>query len=193
MKFFHILIDRTNKIITLSSIGGDSWSQVGDKIPYEQVFIGKDSKNPNDDGNTILITVESQRETKTRHAVYMYIYVGSEAYIFQTPERIVKYESEIGNNDVPYPLAFTKNRVYFMTEVDVKKIKLPEQSGLQNWFKKQFDYVEWKKKHIVHKPIYCFAYLEDIPNLNASQHELYGAAYEDKISKHEFITEQLME
>jgi len=83
---------------------------------YERVFIGKSPKNEMTeysggfgkgfDGNTILINLKDN----------MYMFIGGEIYTFKTSEEIVKYVSSVGNNDVPYPCAYTKNYVYLMTE-----------------------------------------------------------------------------
>lgn len=57
-------------------------------------------------GNSVLI-----QETKTQ-----YIYIGSEIYRFETSEEISDFISPIGNSDVPYPVAYSENYVYFMLE-----------------------------------------------------------------------------
>ena len=54
-------------------------------------------------GNSILIKIDT----------YNYVYVGSEIFSFRTDEEIIDYISPVGNNDVPYPIAYTQNYVYF--------------------------------------------------------------------------------
>jgi len=57
-------------------------------------------------GNTILIKVENKK----------YIFVGDEVFSFETTDDIYDYHSEVGNNDVPYPIALGTDNLYFMTE-----------------------------------------------------------------------------
>lgn len=57
------------------------------------------------DGNSILLHLDDLR----------YVYIGSEIYEFTAKEEITKYYSPIGNNDVPYPVAISKNYIYFMS------------------------------------------------------------------------------
>ncbi len=57
-------------------------------------------------GNSILV-----QETITQ-----YIYIGSVIYKFESPEEILDFVSPIGNSDVPYPVAYSENYVYFMLE-----------------------------------------------------------------------------
>ncbi len=56
-------------------------------------------------GNSILLKVKNK-----------YIYIGDEIYEFKTKDEIIEYYSPIGNNDVPYPIAFGKENIYFMPE-----------------------------------------------------------------------------
>ena len=73
---------------------------------YLKVFIGEDSGISGSEGNSILV--------QTKEGTY--IYIGSEIYSFRTESPILEYYSRIGNNDVPYPYAVTKNEVYLMIE-----------------------------------------------------------------------------
>lgn len=57
-------------------------------------------------GNSILIQL-------TKHK---YMSIGFGIYTFESSEEIIDYVSPIGNNDVPYPVAYSKNRVYFMLD-----------------------------------------------------------------------------
>lgn len=79
-------------------------------------WIGYDTNDyTNFHGNTILI-----QETKTS-----YIEIGQQIYRFTTDEEITDYVSPIGGNDVPYPIAYTNNYVYFIkSESYVKKTDL---------------------------------------------------------------------
>jgi hypothetical protein len=57
-------------------------------------------------GNSILIRVENSK----------YISIGSNIYQFETKDEIYDYHSEVGNNDVPYPIALGTDNIYFMVE-----------------------------------------------------------------------------
>ena len=62
-------------------------------------------------GNSILIKVTNNQ----------YISVGWNISQFDTDEEIKDYVSPVGNSDVPYPVAYGSEYVYFM--LDMKKIK----------------------------------------------------------------------
>jgi len=62
-------------------------------------------------GNTILIQI-------TRN---QYVFVGPGIKSFETSEEILDFISPIGNSDVPYPVAYSDNYVYFM--LDNKYVK----------------------------------------------------------------------
>lgn len=64
----------------------------------------------------------------------IYIHIGSEIYEFQAPEKIDKYFSLVGNNDVPYPIALSKNYVYFMLEGDHNYVNRNRFSPKTNWY-----------------------------------------------------------
>ena len=59
-------------------------------------------------GNSILLKLKSQSP------MFRYVFIGDYIYEFSTVEPILKYTSPVGNNDVPYPIAVSKNLVYFM-------------------------------------------------------------------------------
>ena len=59
-----------------------------------------------------------------------YMFIGSEIYTFKIPDgdKIVRYTSGIGNNDVPYPAAFGNKNIYFLIEykyVPIDKLLKP--------------------------------------------------------------------
>ena len=79
----------------------------------KKVFIGKSVKPKDDtayyaawgkefDGNTILIEIKDKR----------YCLVAERIVEFSTKDSIEKFESPVGNNDVPYPLAYGSQNVY---------------------------------------------------------------------------------
>ena len=43
-----------------------------------------------------------------------YIYVGEEVITFETNDKIVKYSSKLGCNDVKYTYAYGEENIYFM-------------------------------------------------------------------------------
>ena len=98
------------------------------KNPY-QVFIGKSKKNkmteysggygPDYDGNTILI-----RPTKSLD----YIHIGRRIAKFKTDSEILYYLSPVGNNDVPYEYAITKDKIYLLSENKIIRTnQIPEE------------------------------------------------------------------
>jgi len=70
-------------------------------------------------GNSILLKVKNK-----------YVYIGEEIYEFKINDEIIEYYSPIGNNDVPYPVAFGKENIYFLSE----QIYLPKKysKGFKN-------------------------------------------------------------
>jgi hypothetical protein len=79
----------------------------------KKIFIGHHPKQSDDslsksfsDGNSILLNIKGLE----------YVYIGWLIHAFTTSEPILQYYSEIGNNDVPYPVAVSKNYVYLMAE-----------------------------------------------------------------------------
>lgn len=59
-------------------------------------------------GNSLLILLNSKKNE--------YIFIGSSIYQFETLEEIKDFISPIGNNDVPYPVAYSENFFYFFIE-----------------------------------------------------------------------------
>lgn len=86
--------------------------------PYERVFIGDNKLNIKEyikkgkfRGNSILLNIDKNN----------YIYIGSEIYKFKTIDGlpITDFYSPVGNSDVPYPYAVSKEKVYFMLDKEV--------------------------------------------------------------------------
>lgn len=106
------------------------------KYKSSEIFIGKSPLNKMTefsgghgerfDGNSILLKIGKDR----------YVHIGSHIYEFSTPnDKIVKYYSPVGNNDVPYPFAYGEKNVYFM--LDEKYVSYDKASFLAN--KKETD------------------------------------------------------
>ena len=81
----------------------------------KRVFIGKSKKmneeyrywrewGPKFDGNTILVEIQSKR----------YCLISESIIEFSTKDTIEKYDSPVGNNDVPYPVAYGSENVYVL-------------------------------------------------------------------------------
>ena len=82
-------------------------------------FAGADSDGKKK-GNTVLLQLSPTK----------YISIASKALEFTTDSPIVKYESFIGNSAVPYPVAYTKDKVYLTIEnVSMKKSDLKDWKG----------------------------------------------------------------
>jgi hypothetical protein len=103
------------------------YSKLIGKYHFDKVFIPKGYDGPvltlrkkfmsadKNDGNSVLLQLKDK-----------YVYIGDRIYEFKTKDDIVKYYSPIGNNDVPYPVAVSKENIYFMldeTYVPIKNIK----------------------------------------------------------------------
>ena len=64
-------------------------------------------------GNSILVHVKGKT----------YVSIGPSIYEFEAEEPITEYLSEIGNSDVPYPIAFSPNYAYLMIESTLPQSK----------------------------------------------------------------------
>jgi hypothetical protein len=66
-------------------------------------------------GNTILLQVPSKKGNK-------YVIIGGSSLIrtFNTDQQVTRYESPIGNSDVPYPYAITKDWIYIIMSEGVR-------------------------------------------------------------------------
>lgn len=47
---------------------------------------------------------------------YTYLHVGEGIYSFTTKEPILYYAANVGNNDVPYPVGYSENNLYYFLE-----------------------------------------------------------------------------
>ena len=61
-----------------------------------------------------------------------YLYVGEKLLAFETDDKIEKYSSEHGNNDVKYTYAYGKENIYFMLEQKYIPIQEYENSSVKN-------------------------------------------------------------
>lgn len=67
---------------------------------------GYDTSEYKSHGNSILVQLSK----------YDYIFIGKIVYSFKTNDVITDYVSYLGNSDVPYPVAFGEENLYFMVE-----------------------------------------------------------------------------
>ena len=92
----------------------NQYSKLVGKFNSLKTFIGKSPKCKNADGygkyfdgNSILLNIAKNK----------YIWICEQIIKFTTKEPIVEFYSLIGHNDVPYPVAFSKNYAYFMLDM----------------------------------------------------------------------------
>lgn len=64
-------------------------------------------------GNTVLLKLKADPS--------MYIYIGESIFKFKFTEPILRYYSDLGNNDVPYPIAESKENIIFMMDKQYTK------------------------------------------------------------------------
>lgn len=57
-------------------------------------------------GNSILVQMSEHR----------HCFIGDTVYEFDSPEPITEYYSQVGNSDVPYPVAVSATKVFFMLD-----------------------------------------------------------------------------
>jgi len=110
---YQVIVYNKEKNVSIYTFKNDK-----DPVVYDQhiktyknikkIFVGKDSSNQDYDGNTILLYFGQS----------IYVFIGSTITYFNLPynDKIIKYHSRIGNNDVPYPIGISKSNVYFVDE-----------------------------------------------------------------------------
>lgn len=98
------------------------------QIDSERVFVGESTPNnmthalgtdkQEFDGNSILVKL-SEKNT--------YLHIGRSLLTFRTKSPVVRYESPLGNNDVPYPYAVDEQGNYYLV---IENVVLLTRSGL---------------------------------------------------------------
>ena len=59
------------------------------------------------DGNTILLKLQEKK----------YMFIGNiGVYTFETEDKIVKFTSNVGNNQVPYACAYSERNIYYLSD-----------------------------------------------------------------------------
>ncbi|XWV25370.1 hypothetical protein QJ856_gp0398 [Tupanvirus deep ocean] len=96
-----------------------------------------------EDNNSILIQLSSTE----------YVFVGDTIYSFKTINPIINYFSPLGNNDVPYPVAYGQNEAYFMLDqvyVNKDQIVTPfTATGSEQMYREFYGHVEGPKKDYI--------------------------------------------
>ena len=122
---FRVIVNNTGITVYKQSLidNNDDVYNLDEEI-YEDIILklnhflgywsGFDSSYYKMHGNSILIQLDTNK----------YLYIGDTIYAFMTNEKIIDYVSPVGNNDVPYPIAYGNKYVYFM--LDQKKMKISD-------------------------------------------------------------------
>ncbi len=120
----HLIHDNHNRPFTVHiqgyivtvfrNIDGAPHKKVYEAIA-DKIFIGKKSPDGGYDG---LPAKEAVGNTILLHVGDKYVFIGEEIYEFLPVEgdTIVKYYSNIGPNDVPYPYAIGETHIYILLE-----------------------------------------------------------------------------
>lgn len=83
------------------------YSDLVAKFNSKKVFIGKSpGLGVGFKGNSFVIKLSNKK----------YAFIGHELYKFTTTDDIIDYASPVGNSDVPYPVAFGTENLYFMLD-----------------------------------------------------------------------------
>ena len=109
-----------------------------------KIFIGKSPINrmtkfslgygDDFDGNSILLNLSDNK----------YVYIGSDIRSFKTRNRIIKYVSPVGNNDVPYPYAIdSKGNIYLIVEGIILKNSRQLKSRMKDYDDPYSYYYDW--------------------------------------------------
>jgi hypothetical protein len=102
----------------------------------KEVFSGKVGKK-GDANSAYLLRIDDNR----------YVFVGTEIYEFESPEKITDFYSPIGNSSVPYPIALTKDFVIFMLDkVYVPKSEFSKDTKWDEYYAEFYKSIEDSKK-----------------------------------------------
>ncbi len=108
-KPFKVEVDKSNKTVEIykqTSIGSYN-TRILDVIKdYEHIFIGKDPKYPEFEGQSILIKLDPHN----------YIYIGYVIYQLHTKDEITSFVSNLGNSNVVYDYGIGNENIYLFIE-----------------------------------------------------------------------------
>jgi hypothetical protein len=106
-KYYELTWEEREKLLySLSDIKKIYTQLIKQYSNVKKVLPGRDYSGYSEHGNTVLLELPNGK----------YVYVGDSIYEFTSQEPILKYYSWLGNNDVPYPVALSKNYAYFMLD-----------------------------------------------------------------------------
>lgn len=95
---------------------GDKETEIITVADFEGYWSGYDSSFKQEHGNSILVKLSSESDTGK------YLFIGSNIIEFdlsssrETKDEVIDFVTPIGNNDVPYPVIYTKKYVIFANE-----------------------------------------------------------------------------
>jgi hypothetical protein len=104
------------------------------------MFVGKDSSLllPDFIGNSILLQLQNNSGDP-----FSYAFIGEVVYTFESDEPILHYFSQVGNNDVPYPVALGPSKVFFMLDTKIiTRAELREPYDFDHWEGAYSDFYE---------------------------------------------------
>lgn len=104
------------------------------------MFVGKDSSLllPDFIGNSILLQLQNNTGDP-----FSYAFIGEVVYTFESDEPILHYFSQVGNNDVPYPVALGPSKVFFMLDTKIiMRAELREPYDFDHWEASYSDFYE---------------------------------------------------
>lgn len=122
---FRVFVDEKDKVAVITLITPTEFANecypfvVNKRFPFQKVWIGKSPLNemtefsrghgPKFDGNSILFYLGEHEKSHT------YMFVGDSIKVFRTEIPIHSFESPVGNSDVPYPFATSRDgKTYYL-------------------------------------------------------------------------------
>ena len=86
----------------------DDYNKLIKTYKVTKIFIGKDSKNKKLNGNSILLQINDNKMVCITDLIF--------EFELAKDDKIIKYFSIVGNNDVPYPVLLGEKYFYSMIE-----------------------------------------------------------------------------
>jgi hypothetical protein len=150
---FRVFVSDDPKKVSIYKDVNKDWNKPADfsklikEVKAKEIYIGKSTGHaagadhrPDEAkifvGNTILLQISANK----------YIHIGSSIYEFEMEDKVDKYFSMVGRNDVPYPVLLGTENVYFMLEDDHKYLprdKFPEDLTNAQWEDAYTYYYGW--------------------------------------------------
>lgn len=110
---YMIVVNKDKICVYLACIKNKDYS----KEYYDELFFtltkfvgywsGYDSSEYKMHHNSILIKLDK----------YQYMFIGHTIYTFKAKHKIIDFITPMGNNDVPYPIAYDEGYIYFMLDM----------------------------------------------------------------------------